>query len=96
MEKQVVKEQLSALLDGELDVETVDTVLQEAKQAGLIETVDVYLQIRDVLQGEKPYRQPSNRLLPAIRERLKEKSYLSVDLGAADVVEKCKPFTVDV
>lgn len=96
MEKQGVKEQLSALLDGELDVEMVDAVLHEVKQAGLIETVDVYLQIRDVLQAGESYRQPSCRLLPAIRERLKAKSYLSVDLGVADVVEKCKPFTVDV
>lgn len=97
MEKQAVREQLSALLDGELDRELVVAVLHEAKQGdALVETADVYLQIRDVLQGGEPYRQPSLRLLQAVGEQLKAKSYLSVDLDAPDAVERYKPFTVDI
>lgn len=97
MEKQAVKEQLSALLDGELDRERIEAVLHEAKQeVALVETADVYVQIRDVLQGREPYRQPSIHLLPSIMERLEIKSYLSVDLGEPDSEDARKLFVVDV
>lgn len=97
MEKQAAREQISALLDGELDRRGLEAVLHEAEQAvALVETADVYFQIRDVLQGGEPYRQPSLRLLPAIRERLKAKSYLSVDLDEPDSAKACKSLIVDV
>lgn len=96
MEEWIVREQLSALLDGELDIEMAETVLCEVSRVGLIETADIYFQIRDVLQGGEPYRQPSCRLLPAIRERLKTKFYLSVDLNDPDAVRTCELLAADV
>lgn len=96
MEERVVREQLSALLDGELDIEMAEVVLCEVSRVGLIGTADIYFQIRDVLQGGEPYRQPSHQLLQAIREGLRAKFYLSVDLDDSDAVKTCELLPADV
>lgn len=96
MEKKAVKEQLSAMLDGEIEDDAIDGVLYEFINVDLYETAGLYLQIGDVLRQGSAFMNPSRDLAVLIRERLKDESYLSVDLDDANDTEKPRSFVIDV
>lgn len=96
MEKKAVKEQLSAMLDGELEAEAIDAVLHEFADVDFYETAGLYLYIGDVLRQGGAFMSPSRDLALLIRERLKDESYLSVDLDDVNDMEKTRSFVFEV
>ncbi|NLC24978.1 RseA family anti-sigma factor [Oxalobacter vibrioformis] len=96
MEKSAVKEQLSAMLDGELEGEAIDRVLHEFADRDLYETAGLYLQIGDVLRQGEAFMAPSCDLAVLIREYLKSESYLSVDLDETEDIRQKKRLIIEI
>lgn len=96
MEKKAVREQLSAMLDNELELEAVGSVLHELGEVDLYETAELYLLIGDVLREGNVFVAPSAELALSIRKRLKSESYLSVDLDETDDMQKKSRLTIQV
>ncbi|MCL1886635.1 MAG: sigma-E factor negative regulatory protein [Betaproteobacteria bacterium] len=96
MKKETLKEQLSAMLDGELDDGELDRVLRESECFDLCEEINIYFLIRDVLQERDTFLGLSCNLTRIIRERLKSETYLSIDLDESDHLEKKKELSVNM
>lgn len=91
-----MKEQLSALLDSELEARATETVLHGLADRDLFEAAELYLLIGDVLREKNAFVTPSRNLAVAISKCLESESYLSVDLDEADHISKPRRLTIQV
>jgi len=87
MEKEAVKEKCSALLDGELAISDINQIFDDKKNKDLVDVIDIYLQIGDVLREKEEFLNPSTNLLTKIRQCLESEICISIELDNVDFKE---------
>ncbi|MDL2284075.1 sigma-E factor negative regulatory protein [Oxalobacter sp. OttesenSCG-928-P03] len=96
MEKEMMKEQLSAMLDGELDAAGVAHVFNAFGCPGLQDEAEIYFLVGDVLRKGERFQIFSRNLTDVVRKRLQSETYLSVELGEPCAVNESGQMAIDI
>ena len=96
MENEVFREKCSALLDGELEIDETNKVLDESKYKNLIEVIGTYLKIRDVLREKSDFLNPSRDLISKVRQSLESEICISIELDNHDSLEESLFYNVEI
>lgn len=96
MKNEVMKESLSAIIDGEFEKGEFEQVLHRFASHSLVQTASLYFHIGDVLRERDAFLALSSGFTDALHARLKSETYLSVDLDDAESVDGKKSVIFDI